>query len=169
MPNVILSPTNFQFPVGAPGGTAVPPLDVALGVQLVGEESKPISVPISLAFKPISTELFHEFPFVAGVFRAQLQQSALGQRGPVQPVVLAYTGGGPGPSTTLQLTSFEILEFKIVVTFAPPPQPLPGLFTADLLVSGWGGTATVTLTATTGQLTATATLVGTDGVFHPTN
>lgn len=167
------SPTNYQFPVCAPGNS--PPAEpIILGIQ--GVEFPPgkqqVQIPVSLAFGPIST-ILKDHPYTAGVFWAELVQTTyqIHNQGFGSPTTIASTPGGPArnptPNGTITIEQGAVYQHNINVGFNPPAQPLPGLFEAYLTLSGWGGTTTVALTATTSQITVTPVAVGANGVFDP--
>jgi hypothetical protein len=157
MPLITLNQTSYQFPVQLPGDSQVSSGNeaIALGVNWLSEPNLTSVGPVSLEITGAAT----------GIFEANLfQQPTQGVRGPIQPTLEASTTGvskkldKPIVGTT----------YPIVVAFTPPAAPVPGYFTGDLAVSGWGGTATMTLVATTAKITkVTAEVIGVDNTFVP--
>jgi hypothetical protein len=138
MSTVTLTPTSYQFPVAQPG-IPLAPLTVHVGLN-VGAEPLPVKINLSLAITPYPGPLQQSrHPYVAGVFVAELQESFLQRSGSFgKPVTIASTSGSPGPSTTVTVEEAPPAQYTIAVTFTPPAQPLPGLFEAILVLSGWG-------------------------------
>jgi hypothetical protein len=170
MPTLTLSPASFSFPVSSPANP--PPAKTAgvgvQGVVFTAENPEKIQIPVSLAIGPVSPFLLREHPYTPGVFVAELQQQFLGRNGLTAPQTVASTNGAPGPNATITVTKGETPPvLTLAVSFKPPANPLPGLFEANLAVSGWGGTANVVLSATTAQITAKPSLIGANGVFAP--
>jgi hypothetical protein len=145
----------------------IPPPTTTVSVSAQGFPATPggLKIPVTLAITPISI-LRNENPFTPGVFAATLglqTETFLRGLGPFEPIVT--TTGSPVDG---EIVMVALGHISILVTFTPPATPMPGLFEASLVLSWEGGTTNMFLTATTAQITATATLIGADGVFSPT-
>jgi hypothetical protein len=165
---IMLNPTSFQFRVQPPGtSSSTGSTQDGIGTTSIGLVVDWPNPPTSI---PVSLEITGD---TAGVFSATLISISQNLRGPFQTSVketLASTSGAPGSGGTLKPTKADtVTNFYVVVTFKAPAAPaVPGYFTGTVAVSGWGGTATVTLLATTAQVTATPVVSGAGGVFAPT-
>lgn len=167
MPTFTLTPASYTFKPFPPGVQPAPTTTVSVGLEdVVFPPDNKIQIPVTLAITPISSMEFRGHPYTPGVFAATLQQSYLTRHGLGPPVPIVSTTGSP-VSGTIILTEDLPGPFSISVTFTPPATPLPGLFEASLVLSGWGGTTNMVRAATTAQITATPTLVGADDVFAP--
>jgi hypothetical protein len=154
-----LDPTSYTFLVQLPGVPASSDTIVLQAAATDWQSTNPPSIPVSLEITGPS----------AGFFTAELHETneiltGLGQSSP--PHLVASTSGNPGPSGNITNPPGTHNTFSIALTFTGPTQPVPGYFTATLGVTGAGATATMTLVATTAQITATANVVGVDGFWQ---
>jgi hypothetical protein len=165
MPTFNLTPASYTFKPASPGSAQMTTVDPGLQDVVYSADGQ-LTIPVTLAITPISKFLILEHPFTPGVFAATLgrRNLTLHGLGPFEPIV--STTGSPVDGT-IALSEGVGVQLSILVTFTPPATPMPGLFEASLVLSGWGGTTNMVLVGNSAQITATATLVGADDVFAP--
>lgn len=154
MPLITLNSSTYPFPVQLPGDDV--PVSSGSQIALDVNWGQTTKIPVSLEITGAS----------AGIFAATLRQQIYGRLGPEPPTTVANTAGLNG--NLEKPVGGPIVTYPIEVLFTPPAAPVPGYFTGTLAVSGWGGTATMTLVAMTAKITdVTAKVIGVDNIFAP--
>jgi hypothetical protein len=140
MPLVTVSPTTVTIPVVNPGQAAT---DNSLGLTFnPTPQTEQTTVTLSITDAPVGM-------FVAELYGLSVPGGGL----PPSKTLVATTGIGEGGSATGTLTKGPSYNFTI--NFYPPALPVPGSFSATLVVSWSGGSASVLLSGTTAEIRAT--------------